>query len=79
VIILVAVVPLRDARASRLHARREHDDAPAIVVGNVFCINRSTIGDTDEIGAQFARLGLDLRRGQRPLENIHCRCLFLNS
>ena len=52
-------------------AHREHDDAPAVVLGDVAGVELRAVGDADQVGAELARLVLDLVGGQRPLEDVH--------
>ena len=72
----MAIVPGGDARHTAADALRHDDDPAAVELGNVgralrmagigrMAFEIGAIGDTDEIGAEPARLRLDFVRGER--------------
>ena len=80
IVVFVAVVPGMDTGDAAAETLGQHDDAAAVKLGDVGGpariapdraggVQHRAVGDADEVGAERARLGLDLGRGQRLLEH----------
>ncbi len=71
VVVLVAIIPAPDARHAVVQALGEHDRAAAIELRDLRGVQAGTVGDADEVGAELARLGLNLGRCQRFPVDLH--------
>ena len=54
VVVLVAVVPARDARHALVEALGEHDDAAGVELGDVRGVDGLSVGDAHQVGAELA-------------------------
>ena len=71
VVVLVPVVPAADARDAVVQALGEDDRAAAVELRDARGIEPRAVGDADEVGAELARLGLNLGRCQRSPVDLH--------
>ena len=79
VVVFVAVVPGGDARAAAAHALGQHDHPAAVEIGDIgrppgiarigrMALQRSAVGNADQVGAERTRLLFDIGRAERLLE-----------